>query len=219
MSYQHQFLDNSLIKLPFGKAVCVGRNYVEHAKELDNPVPCEPILFIKPASCALSFTPNFVIPKHLGDVHYEAEIAILIGNNLQGIITTEQAQQAVIAIAGALDLTLRDAQNILKKQGLPWEKAKCFDGALILTPFIKADNLDLTNLDIELLINKQTVQQGNSKQMITSIINLIKYITKHFCLQAGDVILTGTPAGVGKLKAGDQLQLNLVESQFYANVI
>jgi len=219
MSYFHQFLYHKNIDLPFRKAVCVGRNYVLHAKELNNPIPSEPILFIKPASCAVSFEPGFTIPTDQGNVHFEAEIAILIDKNLNGLISNYQAQSAITAIGCALDLTLRNKQTYLKQQGLPWELAKSFDGALVLTPFVEAKNLDLTNLDIKLTINNELKQHGNSNQMIWSILDLIKHIALHFRLEPGDIILTGTPAGVGVLNIGDNLQLELNNSFLFKSVV
>lgn len=210
MSYQHQYIDGTTIHFKVGKAVCVGRNYAEHANELNNPVPIEPILFIKPATSIISSNGGFTIPNDKGAVHYEAEIALLIGKTLSGIVSSNEAHEAIAGFAPALDLTLRDVQTKLKKQGLPWEISKGFDGACVLTPFLPATSYpDLTNIDIRLEINGETRQTGNSGEMITPIIALIQYIANIFTLQAGDIVLTGTPKGVRALHTGDRIVMEL----------
>lgn len=210
MSYQHQYIDGTTIHFKVGKVVCVGRNYVEHAKELNNPIPTEPILFIKPATSIISSNGGFTIPNDKGTVHYEIEIALLIGKTLSGVVSPEEAQQAIAGFAPALDLTLRDIQTKLKEKGLPWEIAKGFDGACVLTPFVPASNYsDLTNIDVRLEINGETRQEGNSRDMINPIIPLIQYIANIFTLQAGDIVLTGTPRGVGALHTGDRIIMEL----------
>lgn len=210
MSYQHQYTDGTTIHFAVGKVVCVGRNYTEHAKELNNPVPTEPLLFIKPATSIVSSNGGFTIPHDKGAVHYEAEIAVLIGKTLSGVISQQEVAEAITGLAPALDLTLRDVQAKLKEKGLPWEIAKGFDGACVLTPFVPASSYpDLTNIDIRLEINGETRQQGNSSEMLNPIIPLIQYIANIFTLQPGDVVLTGTPKGVGALHTGDRLVMEL----------
>lgn len=210
MSYKHQYNDGTTIHYAVGKVVCVGRNYAEHAKELNNPIPTEPLLFIKPTTSIVSSNGGFSIPQNQGSVHYEAEIALLIGKQLSGAITEKQATEAIAGFAPALDLTLRDVQSTLKEKGWPWEIAKGFDGACVLPPFIPASSYnDLTNIDIRFSINGNVRQEGNSADMLTPIISLIQYITQYFTLLPGDVILTGTPKGVGELHRGDQLELEL----------
>lgn len=210
MSYQHQYTDGTTIHFAVGKVVCVGRNYAEHAKELNNPVPTEPLLFIKPATSIVSSNGGFTIPRDKGAVHYEAEIAVLIGKTLSGTISQQEAAEAITGIAPALDLTLRDVQAKLKEKGLPWEIAKGFDGACVLTPFVPASSYpDLTDIDIRLEINGETRQQGNSSEMLNPIIPLIQHIADIFTLQPGDVVLTGTPKGVGALHTGDRLVMEL----------
>lgn len=221
MSYQHHYADGTPIHFPMGKVVCVGRNYAEHAKELDNPIPNEPILFIKPGSCVVSSEGGFVLPKDRGSVHYEVEIAVLIGKPMAPNADDSELLDALSGYAAALDLTLRDVQSVLKKKGLPWEKAKCFDGAAVLTPFVTPDNvIDPTDLSIRLMINDECRQEGHSRQMLTPIVPLIRYINRHFSLYPGDVVLTGTPAGVGPLNQGDRLRLELPGlSQFETSVL
>src|SRR5690606_5675190 len=208
MTYKHQYIDGTPIHYPLGKVVCVGRNYAEHAKELNNPVPSEPLLFIKPGSCTVAMEGGFAIPADRGAVHYEAEIAVLIGKPLSKKPNAEEARDAISGFAPALDLTLRDLQDQLKKKSYPWELAKSFDGACVLAPFIPGDAVaDLADLGIRLSLNGELRQDGNSRDMLTPILPLIQHIAGHFSLQPGDVILTGTPAGVGPLQSGDELQL------------
>lgn len=210
MSYQHQYVDGTRIHFPVGKLVCVGRNYAEHAKELNNPVPSEPLLFIKPASAAVPLLGGFAIPQERGGVHYETEIAVLIGKPLSRKPSDEEILDALSGFGVALDLTLRDVQNKLKEKGHPWEIAKAFDGACPLSPFVPADAVaDLADIGVRLTLNGEVRQDGNSRDMLTPILALIRYISGHFSLQPGDVVLTGTPAGVGPLAQGDQLSVEL----------
>lgn len=210
MSYQHQYVDGTRIHFPVGKLVCVGRNYAEHAKELNNPVPSEPLLFIKPASAAVPLQGGFAIPQERGAVHYETEIAVLIGKPLSRKPSDEEILDALSGFGVALDLTLRDVQNRLKEKGHPWEIAKAFDGACPLSPFVPADAVaDLADIGVRLTLNGEVRQDGNSRDMLTPILELIRYISGHFSLQPGDVVLTGTPAGVGPLAHGDQLSVEL----------
>ncbi len=222
MSYQHQYLDGTRIHFPMGKVVCVGRNYAEHAKELNNPVPTEPLLFIKPGSCVVALDDSFSIPNdERGAVHYEAEIAVLIGKPLSRKPNAEEVLDAISGFAPALDLTLRELQDKLKAKAYPWEVAKSFDGACVLASFVPGDAVeDLSDIGIRLSLNGELRQDGNSRDMLNPILGLIQHICGHFSLQAGDVILTGTPVGVGPLKPGDQLQLELVgHSSFTTRVL
>lgn len=202
-------LDNKPFPHAVGKCVCVGRNYADHAAELNNPVPSVPLLFIKPADAAVPMAAQISIPLHRGSVHHELEIAILIQHRLQN--ATEADVEAAIAGVGlALDLTLRDVQDQLKKQGHPWEAAKAFDGASPLSDFIGIEHIvDLENIGFSLKRNGKIQQQSNSKQMLFPIIPLISYMSSMFTLNPGDVILTGTPAGVGELVVGDELELEI----------
>ncbi|HRL93171.1 MAG TPA: fumarylacetoacetate hydrolase family protein [Pseudomonas sp.] len=222
MSYQHQYLDGTRIHFPMGKVVCVGRNYAEHAKELNNPVPTEPLLFIKPGSCVVALDDSFSIPNdERGAVHYEAEIAVLIGKPLSRKPNAEEVLDAISGFAPALDLTLRELQDKLKAKAYPWEVAKSFDGACVLAPFVPGDAVeDLSDIGIRLSLNGELRQDGNSRDMLNPILPLIQHICGHFSLQAGDVILTGTPVGVGPLSAGDTLELELVgHSRFSTRVL
>lgn len=208
MSYQHRFADGTPADLPVGKVVCVGRNYAEHARELNNPVPAEPLLFIKPSTAIVPLGDSIVLQPARGPVHYETEIALLIGSPLSGDVSEAQAGAAIAGVGLALDLTLRELQGQLKAKGHPWERAKAFDGACPLSGFVPAASVPaLDNLDMRLHINGDLRQQGNSSQMITPIITLLQQIATVFTLLPGDVVITGTPAGVGVLHAGDRLDL------------
>jgi len=218
MSYQHQYVDGTHIHFPMGKVVCIGRNYAEHAKELNNPVPTEPLLFIKPGSCVVPLDDGFTLVEGRGDVHYEAEIAVLIGKPLSRTPNAEEVRDAISGFAPALDLTLRDLQATLKAKGYPWETAKSFDGAYVLAPFVADDSYaDLSDIGIRLSINGEVRQDGNSSAMLNPIIGLIQHIAGHFSLQPGDVISTGTPAGVGPLNSGDCLEIALSGQESFAS--
>ena len=210
MSYQHQYVDGTRIHFPMGKVVCIGRNYAEHAKELDNPIPTEPLLFIKPGSCVVPLQGGFTIPTERGSVHYEAEIAVLIGKTLSNHPSPEEVLDALSGFAPGLDLTLRDKQAELKSKGLPWEIAKSFDGACVLAPFVQSSAFkDLADIGIRLTINGEVRQDGNSALMLNPIVPMIQHMASCFSLQAGDVIMTGTPVGVGPLNVGDEIVLEL----------
>ena len=220
MSYQHKYVDGTNIHFPVGKVVCIGRNYAEHAKELDNPVPTEPLLFIKPGSCVVPLEGGFAIPTERGSVHYEAEIAVLIDKPLSAKPSREEVLDAISGFAPALDLTLRDKQAELKAKGLPWEIAKSFDGAAVIAPFVVSSTFaDVTDIGIRLSINGELRQDGNSAQMLNPIVPMIQYMAGCFSLQAGDVILTGTPAGVGPLNVGDEVVLELAGVNRFESVV
>lgn len=211
--FQHQTIENQVLDLPLGKIVCVGRNYAEHAKELGNEIPDAPILFIKPATSVVSLENGFSIPQNQGSVHHEAEIALLINKEAKNI-SADNAWDYVSHVTAALDLTLRDVQSKLKEKSHPWEIAKGFDGACPLGQWVSVTELsNKESIAIELIKNGEQKQIGNSMQMITSIPDLIAYISTMFTLQPGDVILTGTPAGVGPLGSGDVLKA-VLDNQF-----
>lgn len=209
--YKHNFTCKTPVELPLGKIVCVGRNYAAHAAELNNPIPDAPLLFIKPATAAVSMAEPIHLRRGHGSCHYEGELALLIGEKL----TDANPGQVPAAIAGlglALDLTLRELQADLKKQGQPWEKAKGFDGACPLSPFVKLDWLpDWDQLTYTLWLNDEIRQRGKSSHMLTPMLDLVAYISRYFTLLPGDVVLTGTPAGVGELQVGDKVAMGLEE--------
>lgn len=209
MTYQHQWQDGRSIDWPLGKVVCVGRNYAQHAAELNNPVPEQPLLFIKPASAVVPLSDPIRLPTGQGDVHYEAELAVLIGKPLYHA-SESAVRDASVGIGLALDLTLRDLQSELKAKGHPWERAKAFDGACPLSNFIPlhpGDNFG--NLSFSLAVDGEIRQRGHTGDMITPVLTLIAYASETFSLQPGDVVLTGTPAGVGALNSGQRLDLEL----------
>ncbi len=209
MSYVHRWTSGEEISLVPGKVVCVGRNYAAHAKELNNPILSEPMLFMKPIASLVDITEPIDIDWDKGVVHHELEIAVLIGNTLSRC-TKQQVPAAFLGIGIALDLTLRELQNELKQKGHPWEKAKAFDGSCPLSAFEPIASFDaLDNIGLQLSVNGETRQKGSSKQMLTDIVSLIEYASRWFTLKPGDVVLTGTPAGVGPLNPGDRLQIDL----------
>lgn len=210
MSYRH-VLEGKTLDLPVGKVVCVGRNYAEHAKELNNPVPTSPILFMKPSTAIVALADGFTIPRDQGECHHELELAVLIGKPLKNASEAE-VRNAILGYGIGLDLTLRDLQNRLKEKSHPWEMAKAFDGANPLSGFVAADKIPRSdNIDIALRVNGVVRQQGNTADMITPVIDLIVYISRYFTLLPGDVIMTGTPAGVAALHPGDALELRMAD--------
>jgi len=209
LSYLH-VVDKKHSALPVGKVVCVGRNYAAHARELNNAVPDEPILFIKPSTAIVSMQAPISIPTQRGECHFETELAVLIGQPLTQGCTELQAQNVIAGVGLALDLTLRDLQQQLKGSGLPWEKAKAFDGACPLSEFISMDRVgNLQDQRIRLWQNGDLRQDGHTGEMLMPVLSLMVYVTQFFSLQPGDVLLTGTPAGVGSLKPKDKLKLSL----------
>ena len=194
-----------------GKIVCIGRNYAGHIRELGNEVPEQPVLFMKPASSVIGEGGIIVIPAYSQDCHHEVELAILIGRTIKGI----GAAEALSAVAGygvAIDLTLRDVQNQQKSKGLPWEIAKGFDTACPLSDFVPAGAVrDPQNLTISLQVNNEVRQEASTALMLRSIPQLIEEISAIFTLEAGDIILTGTPAGVSRLLPGDRVMAAISE--------
>jgi 2-keto-4-pentenoate hydratase/2-oxohepta-3-ene-1,7-dioic acid hydratase in catechol pathway len=205
-------LDGKPFSHPLGKIVCVGRNYADHAKELNNPVPAEPLLFIKPATAFVSMEQPFSIPVDQGACHFETEMALLIGKPLSGHKVSElQADAAVVGVGLAFDLTLRELQEELKEKKHPWEKGKGFDGSCPLSRFVSRDVIaNWQDVQLRMTRNNKLRQDGNSREMLTPTLKLLSYITRYFSLLPGDVVLTGTPAGVGPLAPGDKLEAELV---------
>lgn len=214
MSFKLQFADGQVFTQPLGKIVCVGRNYAEHAKELNNPVPSAPLLFIKPATSAVNLgEPLRVNSGHDEPVHFETELTLLIGEPLSHA-SPEQAERAVAGIGLGLDLTLRELQSQLKEKGHPWEIAKGFDGACPLSPFVALDTVpDWPALSFTLSINGTLRQHGVVSEMLFPIPQLLAEMSRHFTLLPGDVVLTGTPAGVGMLEKGSELAFTLGDGQ------
>lgn len=206
--YQHQDILGNDLGLPCEKIVCVGQNYADHIKEMNSNVSEQAVFFIKPATSACSLTPQITIPSGLGACHHEIELAILIKEPLSKA-TPEQARQAIGGFTVALDLTLRDLQRQLKDKGHPWERAKGFDGAAPLGPWLAYQGQDLQNLTLTLNKNEQIVQSSSTANMLRDCASLIAQASECFSLRPGDVVLTGTPAGVSELQEGDKLSLVL----------
>lgn len=191
------------------KIVCVGRNYAEHAKELGNAVPDSPILFIKPSTSLRALADGIVWPQGLGECHFETELCVRIGQRLT-CATLEQARAAINGVTLGLDLTLRDLQNTLKAKGQPWERAKAFDGACLLGDWMAVEAVgDLRDVEFSLTINGERRQHGLTRDMLFDVVGLVAHISQTFTLLEGDVIMTGTPAGVAALKPNDQLVMSL----------
>ena len=192
-------------QIPIGKILCLGRNYSEHIKELGNAPPEAPVIFIKPASSVIGEGEAIVIPPYSHDCHHEAELALLIGRKGKDI-PVDRAMEYIAGYGVGIDLTLRDVQGELKKKGLPWEIAKGFDTACPLSAFAEASGVaDPQNLRILLTVNGEIRQDGNTSMMINGIPAIISYMSGRFTLEPGDVILTGTPAGVSRIVSGDNL--------------
>lgn len=187
------------------KIICVGRNYASHISELDNQIPTEPILFLKPDTAIILKNQPFFIPEFSQDVHYEVELLVRI-NRIGKHIDRKFAHKYYDEIGLGIDFTARDLQTKLKEKGLPWEKAKAFDGSALIGNFVdKSTFADIKSIDFSLEKNGDCVQKGNSMLMMWEIDALVEYISKYFTLKIGDVIFTGTPAGVGAVKAEDIL--------------
>ncbi|WP_428943207.1 fumarylacetoacetate hydrolase family protein [Pantoea sp. FN060301] len=208
--YQHHNWQGALLDYPVSKVVCVGSNYAKHIREMGSATPTEPVLFIKPETAICDIRQPISIPKDLGAVHHEVELAVLIGATLKHS-SEEHVAQAIAGYGVALDLTLRDVQAGCKKAGQPWEKAKAFDGSCPLSGFIPLSELgaDPQAIALKLEVNGELRQQGSTQEMIHKILPLIAYMSRFFTLRAGDVILTGTPEGVGPMHSGDQLAISL----------
>lgn len=187
------------------KIIAIGRNYAEHAKELNNEIPDEPVIFLMPETAIIQKNKPFFYPDFSSDVHYEVELVLKI-NRLGKNIGEKFANRYYDEIGIGIDFTARDLQKKLKDKGLPWEKAKCFDGAAPLGKFIPKTELpDVNHISFTLEKNGEVVQKGNSKDMIHSFDAIIAHVSEYFTLKIGDLIFTGTPAGVGPVKIGDEL--------------
>lgn len=195
------------------KIICIGRNYIDHAKELDNPVPDAPVIFMKPPSAILKSGKPFYIPEFSDDIHYEAELVVKIAKNGK-YVSQSAAVDYCSEITVGIDFTARDIQNKLKKKGLPWELSKGFDQSAAFGSWLDFSKFPKDeNIEFSLKKNGEIVQKGNSKDMIFNITFLVSYISKFFKLQIGDLIYTGTPAGVGRVEIGDVLEGYIFEEQ------
>ena len=188
------------------KIFCIGRNYTEHAKELGNAVPEEPVIFMKPKSALLLNNTPFYYPAFSNELHYECELVLHISKNGK-FIQERFAHNYFDKITVGIDFTARDIQDRLKAKGLPWEKAKAFDNSAAVGTFVEiTPNMDLRDINFTFYKNKELVQKGNSSQMIFSFDKIIANISEYFTLNIGDLVFTGTPAGVGECMVGDEVE-------------
>jgi len=202
------------------KIICIGRNYAKHAEELNNPIPEEPVVFLKPETALLLKKHPFFIPEHSNEVHHEVELVVKI-NRLGKHIEPRFAHKYYSEVGLGIDFTARDVQSRCKEKGLPWEKAKAFDGSAAVSKFFPLDSLggDIQDIHFHLDINGSTVQKGHTANMLFKVNEIISHVSKYFTLKTGDLIFTGTPAGVGKVEREDLLELFLEGKRvFYFNV-
>ena len=187
------------------KIFCVGRNYPEHARELNNAIPDAPVIFMKPPTALLKGN-HFYLPEFSKDIHYECELVYRVGKNGKHI-EEKFASKYVNGITVGIDFTARDIQSEQKKKGLPWEIAKAFDNSAVISEFVEIPLLkNLSSIKFQMKKNGEIVQEGDSAEMIFTIEKIISYLSVYFTLQQGDLIFTGTPAGVGPISIGDKLE-------------
>ncbi len=198
------------------KIICVGRNYAKHIEELQSQKPTEPVIFIKPDSAILLNQHPFVIPEFSQEIHHEIEVIVKI-NKVGKHIDAKFAHKYYDGISVGIDFTARDVQNELKSKGLPWDKAKSFDGSAVIGEFISKKQFNsLENISFELTNNTKTVQKGNTSNMLWNIDQLIEHISQYFTLKIGDIIFTGTPEGVAVVKSDDVLEGFLEENKLFS---
>ncbi len=197
------------------KIICIGRNYANHIEELKNERPAEPVIFMKPDSAVLLKQHPFVIPEFSEEIHHEIEIIVKI-NKVGKYIEPKFAHKYYDEISVGIDFTARDLQAKLKEKGLPWEKAKAFDGSAVIGDFLpKTDFISMENLSFELTNNAKTVQKGNTSHMLWKIDELVSYVSQYFTLKIGDIIFTGTPEGVAAVKPNDVLEGFLEDKKLF----
>jgi 2-keto-4-pentenoate hydratase/2-oxohepta-3-ene-1,7-dioic acid hydratase in catechol pathway len=188
------------------KIFCIGRNYVAHAKEMGNEIPDEPVIFMKPKSALLQSHTPFYYPEFTNELHYECELVLRVSKNGK-YIQEKFANKYYNAVTAGIDFTARDIQEDLKAKGLPWEKAKAFDNSAVIGKWIDlTPETNKKDINFCLYKNKELVQQGNSSQMIFNFDQVVAHISNYFSLNIGDLIFTGTPAGVGECVVGDELE-------------
>lgn len=204
-------IKNSKEEYIIGKMVCVGRNYAEHAKELGNEVPDKPVLFLKPASALIYSGGEIIHPDYGNELHHEVELVLLIGETVRNA-NKAQSEKAIIGYGVGLDMTLRDVQDGLKKKGHPWTLAKCFDTSAVISDFnLKKDYRLKSDEKLELKVNGQVKQSDSLKSMLFNPAEIVEYISSVMTLEKGDLIFTGTPAGVSRVNRGDKLEAKLGE--------
>ncbi|WP_434035353.1 fumarylacetoacetate hydrolase family protein [Formosa sp. 4Alg 33] len=198
------------------KLICIGRNYTEHIAELQNEKPTDPVVFLKPDTAILLKKQPFFIPDFSDDVHYEVEVLVKI-NKVGKYIDKKFAHKYYDEIGLGIDFTARDLQAKLKAKGLPWEKAKSFDGAAVVGEWLpKSEFDDLNNINFSLNKNEETVQNGNTSHMLWKIDELIECVSQYFTLKIGDIIFTGTPAGVGPVAPNDVLKGFIEDKELFS---
>ncbi|NTS43063.1 MAG: FAA hydrolase family protein [Chitinophagaceae bacterium] len=198
------------------KIFCVGRNYADHAKELNNEVPDEPVIFMKPKSALLQPHTPFYYPEFTNELHYEAELVLRIAKNGK-YIQEKFASKYYDAVTVGIDFTARDIQTELKQKGLPWERAKAWDNSAVVGKWVPVTGLKNKNdVKFALYKNKELVQQGGSDEMIFSFDYIVSYISNFFSINIGDLIFTGTPAGVGEAVVGDELEGFMEDQSLFA---
>jgi len=202
-------IKNSTEEITVGKVVCVGRNYSEHAKELGNEIPDNPVLFLKPSSAIIYSGGEIIHPVFGNELHHEVELVLLIGETISKENKT-QAEKGIIGYGVGLDMTLRDVQDVLKKKGHPWTLAKCFDTSAVVSNFILKKDYQLKpDEKLELKVNGEVKQSDTLESMIFNPAEIVEYISSIMTLEKGDLIFTGTPAGVSKVSRGDKLEAKL----------
>jgi acylpyruvate hydrolase len=196
------------------KVIAIGRNYAAHAKELNNPLPSSPVIFLKPDTAVLKDNKPFYIPDFSSDIHYELEVVLKVckeGKHIAEKFAANYFEEVGLGV----DFTARDIQNIHKEKGLPWELAKAFDNSAAISHFIPKSQIeDLNNLQFELKINGETRQNGNTKNILFSFEKIISFVSQYITLKKGDLIFTGTPEGVGQVHQGDKLEAWIGQEQF-----
>lgn len=205
------YIFNIFAKILKMKIICVGRNYAEHAEELKNEIPKNPVIFIKPDTAILKGC-DFYIPDFSNDIHYELEVVVKIAKGGK-YIQKENAHKHYEEIALGIDFTARDLQSDLKSKGLPWEISKGFDGSAVVSKFFPKTDFNLSELSFSLKKNNTLVQDGNTKDMLFTIEDIIAFVSQYFTLRVGDIIFTGTPKGVGSVVENDNLQAFLEDTK------
>ena len=196
------------------KVIAIGRNYAAHVKELNNPLPSSPVIFMKPDTAVLKDNKPFYIPDFSSDIHYELEVVLKVCKEGKHI-AEKFAANYFDEVGLGIDFTARDIQTIHKEKGLPWELAKSFDNSAAISRFIPKDQIaDLNNLEFELKINNETRQLGNTKNILFSFEKIIAFVSQYITLKKGDLIFTGTPEGVGQVHQGDKLEAWMADEQF-----
>ena len=207
--YQHLDVQGNPIALPVGKVACIGRNSLDHIEEMKSVVSASPLLFLKPKAALCDMGKPLSIPTDQGECHNELEVAVLLKHAVSKA-TEDEVLAAIWGIGLGLDLTLRDVQRELKAQGQPWERAKSFDLSCPVSGFVPIDSItDLQDLRFTLSINGEVRQSGHTAMMLHKIVPLIAHMSQTFTLDAGDIVLTGTPKGVGPLLVGDTIEATL----------